>query len=406
MIDATIPRSEERFIIFVAPLINSVAGIAIDLFAPSIPSIGRELGVSAAVMQNTITVTLLFYAFGQLCFGVLADWRGRRPSILLGLGLFMVGSLLAAAAASIETLMLGRALQGFAIGACQVVSRAVLVDRIRGERFPVAVVYLSLAFGLGPVISPYVGGLVEEYAGWRWNFGLYFSYGALVLAFVLYGLKESLLPQARKTPRQSAAGAGRILTNASFLSAVMLLGASFAAFLLWNVVGPYLVQERFGKGSSFFGTTALGVGCGYLFGTFVNRLLVVRFSGSRLMAGGLLLFALGVAVISAGGSGLDLPSLLAGTVLISFAQGFLFSNALARTMTLFPGQAGAAASLQGCLMLLIGAGSSAVMSAVSVDSNVTVAAMFALLLAVAVMAAVALHMTRRRAAGLGAQPAR
>ncbi|MFX8653077.1 MFS transporter, partial [Acinetobacter baumannii] len=87
---------------------------------------GRELGVSAAVMQNTITVTLLFYAFGQLCFGVLADWRGRRPSILLGLGLFMVGSLLAAAAASIETLMLGRALQGFAIGACQVVSRAVL----------------------------------------------------------------------------------------------------------------------------------------------------------------------------------------------------------------------------------------------------------------------------------------
>jgi MFS transporter, DHA1 family, multidrug resistance protein len=399
-------RRDENFIVFIAPLINSVAGIAIDLFAPSIPSIGREFAVSAGTMQNTITVLLLFYAVGQIFFGLLADGWGRRPAIVLGLGLFMLGSLCAALAPSIEWLMVGRGLQGFAIGACQVVSRALLVDNIRGDRFRVAVVYLSLAFGLGPVISPYLGGLIEEAAGWRWNFGLYFGYGAVVLAFVAFGLKESLLPAARRNPLQSIAGYGRILTDRSFLAAVLLLGSSFGAFLLWNVFGPHLVEERFGKGSAFFGTTALAVGCGYLVGTMLNRVLVKRFTGARLIAGGLALSALGVGLISSSGAELVLATLLGGTVLISFAQGFLFSNALARTMSLFPRQAGTAASLQGCVMLLIGAGTSAVVSTIPIESNATVAMMFGGLLAVSVVAAIALHKTRAAAPSLAPSSAR
>ncbi len=212
--------------------------------------------------------------------------------------------------------------------------------------------------------------------------------------FVAFGLKESLAPAARKTLIQSVVGYGRILSNRSFLAAVLLLGSSFGAFLLWNVFGPYLVKERFGKGSSFFGTTALAVGCGYLVGTMLNRVLVNRFTGGQLIAGGLGLFALGVGVIASGGSRLELACLLGGTVLISFGQGFLFSNALARTMSLFPQQAGTAASLQGCLMLLIGAGISAVVSTISVESNATAAMMFGCLFATAALASVALNKTR------------
>lgn len=107
----------ENFIIFLAPLINSVGGIAIDLYAPSIPSIGRELAASPTLMQNTITITLLCYALGQLFFGIMADARGRKPAVLLGLIVFLAGSVMAAASWSIEMLLFARALQGFAIGA-------------------------------------------------------------------------------------------------------------------------------------------------------------------------------------------------------------------------------------------------------------------------------------------------
>ena len=372
----------ENFIVFLAPLVNSLGGIAIDLYAPSLPSIGRELGAGPALMQNTITITLLFYALGQLFFGVMADARGRRPAVLLGLGVFVVGSLLATAATSIEMLLLARALQGFAIGACQVVARAVLVDVVKGPRFYVAIIYLSLAFGLGPVIAPYIGGLIEVHFGWRYNFVLYAAYAVMVLAFVVAGLKESLPASARRGALQTVVGYRFILADRRFRASVVVLGASFSAFLLWNVFGPHIVQDVLGHDAHYFGTTALGVGCCYLVGTLTNRALVRIVSPDTLMWSGLALFLLGVLCIAAAADTLSLVNILAGIMLIAFGQGFIFSNAMARSMALFPDRAGVAASLQGCLMLVFGSIASATVSGFGLESNLPIAGVYAILMLV------------------------
>lgn len=372
----------ENFIVFLAPLINSLGGIAIDLYAPSIPSIGHELAAGPSLMQNTITITLLFYAIGQLFFGVMADARGRKPAVLLGLVVFLMGSLLATVAAAIETLLLARALQGFAIGACQVVARALLVDVVKGPRFYVAIIYLSLAFGLGPVIAPYVGGIIEVHLGWRYNFVLYAAYAVIVLAFVLAGLKESLAPTARRSALQTIRGYGYILSDSRFLASVIVLGSSFSAFLLWNVFGPHIVQERLGHSAQYFGTTALAVGSCYLAGTLLNRVLIRFAPAQTLMWTGLVIFLLGVACIAAAPVALSLMNVLGGIMLVAFGQGFIFSNAMARSMSLFPDRAGVAASLQGCLMLIFGSLASGVVSALSLESNLAIAGVFSVLLLV------------------------
>ncbi|WP_313643480.1 multidrug effflux MFS transporter [Pseudomonas sp.] len=369
----------ENFIVFLAPLINSVGGIAIDLYAPSIPSIGRELSASPALMQNTITITLLFYALGQLFFGIMADARGRRPAVQLGLLVFLAGSVLATFATSIEMLLLARALQGFAIGACQVVARALLVDIVKGPRFYVAIIYLSLAFGLGPVIAPYIGGVIEVHLGWRYNFVLYAVYAVIVLAFVLAGLKESLPATNRRSALQTCAGYRPILADSRFRSSVVVLGSSFSVFLLWNVFGPHIVQERLGHSAQYFGTTALAVGSCYLVGTLVNRALIRRIKPRLLMWGGMTVFLLGVVTIAAQARGLHLASILGGIMLVAFGQGFIFSNAMASSMSLFPDRAGVAASLQGCLMLVFGSLASALVSALPLTSNLAIACVFVVL---------------------------
>ncbi|MGI4837499.1 MAG: multidrug effflux MFS transporter [Janthinobacterium lividum] len=384
----------ENFIVFLAPLINSVGGIAIDLYAPSIPSIGRELAASPALMQNTITLTLICYAIGQLFFGILADARGRRPAVLLGLTLFLAGSVMAAMSGSIALLLVARALQGFAIGACQVVARAVLVDTVKGPRFAVAIIYLSLAFGLGPVLAPYVGGAIEVHLGWRYNFVLYAVYGLVVLAFVLAGLKESLAPAQRRSPLQTLAGYGAILGDARFRSSVTLLGASFSAFLLWNVIGPYIVQDRLGHSAQYFGTTALGVGACYLTSTLLNRFLIRVVTSDTLMWAGTLMFVAGAGVIASSGDELNLPRVLAGIMLIAFAQGFIFSNAMARSMSLFPDRAGVAASLQGCLMLAFGSAASALASVLPLHTNLAIGGVFGVLFLVSLTGMVSLRRTR------------
>ncbi|PWB31616.1 MFS transporter [Pseudomonas sp. SDI] len=387
----------ENFIVFLAPFINSVGGIAIDLYAPSIPSIGRELAASPSLMQNTITITLISYAIGQLFFGIMADSRGRKSAVILGLLMFIAGSLLATFSTSIEMLLLARALQGFAIGSCQVVARALLVDNIKGERFGVAIIYLSLAFGLGPVIAPFIGGKVEEWLGWRYNFVLYSLYGLAVLGFVLGGLRESLTPEKKRTAAQTIRGYRSVITDVRFMSSVIIIGGSFSAFLMWNVIGPYIVQDKLGYSASFFGSTALGVGVCYLSGTLLNRALIKRVASEQLMKSGVALFVLGIAVMLVTPLELTLWSALLGVMIVAFGQGFIFSNAMARSMSLFPDRAGVAASLQGCLMLVFGSIASGLASYVPSESNWQIAGIFAALLALSLVGFVRMQQAYRHA---------
>lgn len=384
----------ENFIVFLAPLINSLGGIAIDLYAPSMPAIGTEFGVSASVMQNTITATLAGYTIGQLFFGVMSDSVGRRPSIVLGVSLFIAASIMAMVSTSVEMLVVARAVQGFSIGSCQVVARAILVDNISGPRFYVAITYLSLAFGLGPVIAPFVGGYVQELAGWRYNFALYALYGAIVFSFSFFKLKESLSATHRKSPLASLKGCRVILGNPTFMSAVLVLGSSFSSFLIWNVVGPFITQDRLGYSAATFGASALGVGISYLLGTTLNRMLVKRVPTEGPMVAGAGLYMFGMVVIAFESRQLDLISALAGVMIIAFAQGLIFSNAMARSMSLFPDRAGAAASLQGCLMILCGTIASAWASGTVVESN---ADLFAIFLALFLPQAVGLFTLLRTA---------
>lgn len=372
-------RDYVAYVIVMAPLLNSVSGIAIDLFAPSMPSIAREFGVSDTLMQGSVSITLVAYAVGQLFFGLIADGRGRLVALLPGLGMFVGGSLLAMVAQNIETFLVGRALQGFAVGACQVCARALLVDNVKGERFFVAVVYLSLAWGLGPVFAPFIGGLLEQYAGWRWNFALYASYSGLLLLLSLR-LRESLAPSQRLGLTRSLQGYRIILRDRRFLCATLALGASLSMFLIWNVIGPFIAQLQ-SKSSTWFGSTALAAGLAYLVATLANRVLIKRCSAKALMLCGLLVAGLGVIAMLLVPTGISLPTLLLGVLLGNFGQGLLFANVVAFTMTLYPQRAGATASLLGCGMMICAGLSSAFTGQWPIDGNRAVALLFAALLA-------------------------
>ena len=385
-------RDYEGYVILVAPLLNSVSGIAIDLFAPSMPAIARELHVSGAVMQSSISVTLVAYAVGQLVFGLIADGRGRLAALLPGLVLFIAGSLVAMFAQDITVFLIGRALQGFSVGACQVSARALLVDNVKGERFFVAVVYLSLAWGLGPVIAPFAGGLVQEYAGWRWNFSLYAIYSAILLVMSLR-LRESLARDRRKSLSQSLRGYRLILGDTQFLAATLALGASLSLFLIWNIIGPFIVQRVLHLSAAFFGATALAAGMSYLVGTFLSRALIKKMPPRNLMLSGLVASAVGLAVLISTPGDLNLVTLILGVILSNFGQGLLFSNVVAFTMKLYADRAGATASLLGCGMMIVASLSSAGTGQIAISSNLVVGLLFAILIVLQTLGV--LHVLRR-----------
>jgi len=112
---------------------------------------------------------------------------------------------------------------------------------------------------------------------------------------------------------------------------------------------------------------------------------------------GMLLFLLGVLSIAAMPAGLNLVSILGGIMLVAFGQGFIFSNAMARSMSLFPDRAGVAASLQGCLMLVFGSLASGIVSALPLASNLAIAGVFLVLWLISLSGMLTVRLQQRQA---------
>src|SRR4030081_299723 len=98
-------------------MITFIGPLAIHLFFPAIPAVKAAFGLSDAMAQFTFSVALFGMAFATLVYGSLADRYGRRPLLLSGLSIFLIGSLISSMADSVTTLIAGRLAQASGAGA-------------------------------------------------------------------------------------------------------------------------------------------------------------------------------------------------------------------------------------------------------------------------------------------------
>src|SRR5690606_764731 len=121
--------------------------------------------------QLTFSIALFGMAFATLFYGSLSDRYGRRPVLLSGLVLFLVGSVVSAMASSSDALIAGRLVQAIGAGCAMTLARSIARDAYRAENLVKAIAYLTMFASLGPMISPIIGGVLIDTLGWRSVFG-------------------------------------------------------------------------------------------------------------------------------------------------------------------------------------------------------------------------------------------
>jgi EmrB/QacA subfamily drug resistance transporter len=149
-------------------LMMSTGLVAIDstIIATAIPSVVDNLG-GFAQFPWLFSVYLLAQAVSVPIYGKLADLFGRKPIMLIGIGLFLLGSILCGAAWSMPALIAFRAVQGLGAGAIQPMSLTIAGDlysiaergRIQG--------YIASVWAVSSVVGPTLGGVFSEYLSWR-----------------------------------------------------------------------------------------------------------------------------------------------------------------------------------------------------------------------------------------------
>lgn len=111
MSDLSRTRSLAWSLILLLAMLTALDAMAIDMYLPGMPAIAQELGVSSGRIQQTLSIFLAGLALGQGIYGPLLDRFGRRVPLLLGVVIFVIGSILGALATSVEVLLLARFIQ-------------------------------------------------------------------------------------------------------------------------------------------------------------------------------------------------------------------------------------------------------------------------------------------------------
>lgn len=361
--------------------LTAMGPLAIDMYLPALPRIGRELAASPAAVQISLAVYFVGIALGQAFYGPLSDRGGRRRALFFGLGVFVLASVGCALARNIEVLVACRFLQ--ALGGCAplVVPRAVVRDYFDERESARMLSVLILVMGLAPILAPLIGGQLLTAFGWRSVFWLLTAYGAAWLVIAGLLLPESLPVERRRRQRigEVLAVYAGLLRDRVYMGYVLSGGLIFAGLLAYISASPFVFIEVFGvppeRYGLYFGANAIGIVGASQFNRWlaarVDPRSIVRTVLPIAMAAGLVLLV--DAYTGFGG----FPGILVPLFCYIACHGFVMPNTIALAMSKHGAVAGSASALLGTLQFVLGAAAGALVGALGNGTAVPLAAVIA-----------------------------
>lgn len=340
-------------------VLTGIGPLSVDMYLASWPDIGRLLNATPAEVQLTLSLFLIGFGSGQLVYGSLSDRHGRKPVLLGAILLFVVASVVCAAATSVEVLIVARFFQAVGASGMVVLPRAIARDLHQGTFVARELSRMAAVMGLTPVIAPLIGAALQTLFGWRSNFVFLTGFGLVSAAVVWLLLPESLRVRA---PEPVSFGSmlnsfGAFLRNRAFLAYLGMGTCALAGLFAWISGSSFVMQEIYGLSAFGFGVAFAVGSCGYLTGAWLGSHLVTRIGMNRTIGWGCLALAAGgLGMIGTLALGLTSAATLVLPVSLHLVGlGLVYPLCQAGALMPFPERAGAASSLVGFLQQTTGA---------------------------------------------------
>lgn len=393
-------RQPTRGEILLLGALTAFGAVTIDLYLPTLPSIARDLGVSAAQVQLTFSVFFIGMSLGQLFYGPLSDRVGRRPAILIGCAVYVLASLFCAVAPTIGWLVAGRFAQALGCCAGMVVARAVVRDRYDHRDSARIFSLLVLVLAIAPMVAPTLGGWIAMAFSWHAVFYAFAIFGTAVGLAVFFRLEESRSPEtAAKAAHESVLHAyWGLLKHKRLLGYILVSACNGAVLFSYIASSADLLIEIWQFDQTEFGIIFAVLASGVIGSSQVNRALLRRHSPDQILAVACLVaVACGVVLLGLALAGANKWLIIAGFYVVLASNGFIAANALAGALSVDPLRAGTTSGLFGAANFALGGIASAVVAAFHNSTAVPVASAILIALTSAAIAYYALARPPRHA---------
>ena len=211
---------------------SGLAALDSTILATAVPSIVADLG-DFVQFPWLFSIYLLAQAVSVPVYAKLADVIGRKPILLFGIGLFLMGSILCGFAWSMPVLILSRALQGLGAGAILPMTITIAGDIYTVQERSKVQGYLASVWGIASVLGPALGGVFSQFLSWRWVFFVNLPLGIAAVFLLVRDFHEKV---EHRTHRVDYAGAALLTTSLSLLILAILEGGQAWA---WDSVPSF-----------------------------------------------------------------------------------------------------------------------------------------------------------------------
>ncbi|MBS0055323.1 purine nucleoside transporter PunC [Yersinia sp. Marseille-Q3913] len=344
-------KTTSSFMFYLAGL-SMLGYLATDMYLPAFGAMQQELQTSAGAISASLSIFLAGFAIAQLIWGPVSDKIGRKPVLLVGLGLFAIGCLGILWVETATQLLILRFIQAVGVCSAAVSWQALVVDRYRDGKANRVFATIMPLVALSPALAPLLGAWLLNHFSWRAIF-------VVLLAITLL----LLIPTARLKERKKSAtdkidqsktriSFYQLLKSPLFSGNVMMFAACSAGFFAWLTGSPFILGNM-GYGPNAIGLSYVPQTLAFLLGGFGCRSALTRIKGNTLLPW--LLAGYSASMIAlyliATFTTPTLVSLLIPFCIMALVNGACYPIIVANALMPFPANTGKAAALQNTLQL-------------------------------------------------------
>ncbi len=246
-------------------LLAAFPPLSTDMYLPAIPTMARAWGDPFWFVNLTLVLFFVVYSFFLLIYGPISDRYGRRRILKVGLAVYILSSLLCAAAPNTLSLILLRMFQAAGAASAEALALAISKDLFAFRERESVLAYIGVVIALAPMLGPVIGGWTVSLISWRWIFVLLGLIGTVSFCGV-HWMPETLRPSLRRENISLAADYIRLLGNRSFVALVLVVSLAVVPLFAFIAASSDIYISRLGLSERvyayFFGLNAFALMAG------------------------------------------------------------------------------------------------------------------------------------------------
>lgn len=375
-------------------ILAAVGQMTQTMYVPSMAMMAEGFHVSPALLQAVMACYLIPYGLSQFIYGPLSDRFGRKPIILVGLVIYLAGTVVTLMASSFNVFLLGSVIQGAGIGCGGAMARTLTRDCFDGSRLHRANSLVSIGLIFSPLVAPVLGGVLSTHFGWKASYVFLLVLAAVVYLIMTLYFQETLPPENRR--RDSVLKSyHHVMSNRQFQGYLISLIAIFSGISVFEAAAGVLLGSTLGLSATTVSLLFVLPLPGFMLGSWLSSVIEQKLSASKsLMIGSVVLLAGALTVFVPGYFvNVTVETLIGGAFVYFTGAGILFPAATTGAISPFPRHAGTAGAVMGGVQNMSAGLFTLLAAQMNVNNQFSLGA---ILLAMAIVSGVGLMLCRRK----------